>query len=859
MPDDSVIRIRQTLDLTDFKAKSAESRAIVAAQVAELKGQYAQAAIEARATLTDLAHAEKTFGAEAAAGNQKATETIEQHREMVAEARAEYARLGGEVAKAKAQLAEMDAQAKQAAASTQTVAAATTAVAGATRQAGAGFAAARVEVGAFTGNVGSLEGGMARLALQSSALGPAMREALPIAIALGFEEIVGRLVTHFRDLTEELTGLKELRETQNQAAESTHRLFLELVKAREANVKVSAEGLEGTRKLNTELSGMAPILHDIGAQHQKALREVEDWQARVHGLQLAYDQAGGVLNGFNTLRKRDMDEAAARLKEEQTYVRELEGAYQSLAERTHAAHAEIPVEAEKASLADRKAAIESVQRFEADNYQLRIENIASEAEAQRLARDNAVADARASFNRVGEVAAAEANTEATIIQDTLRRTLEANQQEYAAAVAKYDGLRALAQEKGRTGANVKPEIEGINAAEFHEQAELVKRDTEAMDAAMKSWAKDAKESGDAVTRMLADVARAQEQDSTAAREAAKKEFEERIRDIKEEAKLEIDTRRAMLDETLRTMNIDRQMSIGKAQEEIALVRQAAAEEIRIRAQEAAQLRAMGVTDAAQYKAIQDQKVQIARQAARQIEDIQRQEYQQLKQVFDEMASTFNTALNQMITHQRTFAQAAREMWNGLVMDVIKQIEKMVEQWIAQHVIMAVIHKVFAAQTAAVDTSATATKVAQNNAANVAIGLSDAAVGAAAAFASVIEALPFPANIAAAPPVAAGVYATIAGMASAGSFEHGGIIPGPVGMPTGVTAHGGEMFLGTKLSQTVQNMASSGGSTRAGATSHVRMNINPTFISRTEFSDSDIRNHSKEIARAVKNEWAQFNR
>src|SRR5580658_5446851 len=131
MPDDSVIRIRQTLDLTDFKAKSAESRAIVAAQVAELKGQYAQAAIEAHATLTDLAHAEKTFGAEAAAGNQKATETIEQHREMVAEARAEYARLGGEVAKAKAQLAEMDAQAKQAAASTQTVAAATTAVAGA--------------------------------------------------------------------------------------------------------------------------------------------------------------------------------------------------------------------------------------------------------------------------------------------------------------------------------------------------------------------------------------------------------------------------------------------------------------------------------------------------------------------------------------------------------------------------------------------------------------------------------------------------------------------------------------------------------------------------------------------------------
>ena len=123
----------------------------------------------------------------------------------------------------------------------------------------------------------------------------------------------------------------------------------------------------------------------------------------------------------------------------------------------------------------------------------------------------------------------------------------------------------------------------------------------------------------------------------------------------------------------------------------------------------------------------------------------------------------------------------------------------------------------------------------------------------------MEALPFPANVAAAPPVAAATLAQGMAFATGASFEHGGIVPGAFGAPVGVTAHGGEMYLGSRLSQTVQNMAAGGGSTRAGTTQHVRMNISPTFVVSHPLTDSDVRAHSRTIAMVVKQQMGQFNR
>ena len=53
---------------------------------------------------------------------------------------------------------------------------------------------------------------------------------------------------------------------------------------------------------------------------------------------------------------------------------------------------------------------------------------------------------------------------------------------------------------------------------------------------------------------------------------------------------------------------------------------------------------------------------------------------------------------------------------------------------------------------------------------------EAGAGAAAAFASVMEALPFPVNIAAAPAVAAATLAQIESFGSLSAFKDGGLVP-----------------------------------------------------------------------------------
>ncbi|MDE2105699.1 MAG: hypothetical protein KGL39_51200, partial [Patescibacteria group bacterium] len=794
MPADSIIRIRLVVNMVDYQASLKVAAQLADQTAQQIRNAFSSSSVSASAALQQFAAS--------------ATTSANQIRAAMNQAAAAAGAVPQAFQAAIGQLtAQLAALQQQIAALNVTLNTIPAAAARSGSAMGGAFAGARVEVGALTGNVSSLESGLARLAFSSSALGPAMREALPIAIAIGFEEILGRLVTHFRDLTEELTGLKALRDTQNEVAEASHRQFLELAKVREENVKVSAQGVEGTAKLNLELRGMAPILQDLNAEHRKAQAEVTAWQDRIHALQLAYDQAGGVLNGFNTLRKRDMDEAAARLKEELGYVRELEAAQRSLGAQTHAAQHDIGVVAEKQSLEDRKAILEAQHRMDEDNYSLSIQHIKDGAEQAKIA---------------GQV-------EQRIADDVYRYTLEADKKKYDADVAYYDGLKKLAEEKGRTGADVKPEITGYNASEMHSQAQQTKDDLAAQDVWLKALAKDAKESAEAVGRVLAQAWKNEEEAAKHAAEEGKKGLEERERLIKETAKTELEATRASLDERIRFLNEDRAMTIGKASEEIAMVRQAAAQEIQIVQQEYDRLRQLGVADQAQYEKLQQQRVEIARQTTRQIEDIQKQEYQQFQQIYNQMASTITRSLNQWIQGQKTFGQAMKELWNGLVMNVIEDIEKMAIKWVEQHTLMAAANALFHTQTAAQDTAADAVKVGQQAATNELIVQSNAGAGAAAAFASVLEALPFPANVIAAPPVAALALAQIEAFGATASLEHGGVVPGQIGTPTPVVAHGGEMYLGSKLSQTVQNLASGGGATRSGAV-HNHMSISPTFVS-----------------------------
>ena len=339
---------------------------------------------------------------------------------------------------------------------------------------------------------------------------------------------------------------------------------------------------------------------------------------------------------------------------------------------------------------------------------------------------------------------------------------------------------------------------------------------------------DGKASEQALERVLRQLTEAQQREMAAESAEARKRLEERERDMREELSFEAEMNNRALEAAIKSDN-DRvkhhQMTARQwEQAEVAAVEEWKARAIQILEQEAQQELAINGRETTEYKRLKDQEIEIAQQAANKIEQIQQQEEDKIAQTvakaWQQMSNTIFNGINQWITHQKTFAQAMVQVWNGLVMDVVKQIEQIAAKQIEQNLIMTLANKIFGTQTTADSAGSNAAKIAQNSAANVSIGTSDAAVAGAAAFASVMEALPFPDNVVAAPEVAAAASGEGMGWASAAAFETGGIMP-RTGM---VLAHEKEGILPRPLTEmllnTANNGGASGGSSQGGHTFHV---------------------------------------
>ena len=855
MPDDSIIRIRQVIDTSGLKAGMAESRAIVAQQLGEVKVLYANATLAAKAAVNDLKSAEVQLGKFAAAGSAEAAAALEGYRAKVAETAAEQVRLGGVLEATKAQFGQGVAAG---AAWRGWLAAMVLA---------RDFAAARVEAGVLTGSTGTLDMGLARLAMTSTALGPIMQAALPVAIFAAFVELMPRAVAGIEHFADALRGLEaQFRTAMDSMEESDHQIALN-IKGIEAQNKAHLIGAEGQRKLSIETAQNAAMLRLIGPMYREATRDVYgyvDAQGKhIQGyidmkekLEAFIEKAGP----WGVMYKDELDKVNKLLAESKKTLSELEPIYVRLRSEAVALPRERAAEAEKESLAMRLSGLRTLGEFERDNYAIEIERIRAGAEEVRRDRDNQIAAAQAVFDRKGELAAQIGVSETDIANRVLQATLAANKAALDAEMDRQEQIKALALERGaRTGANVQPEINEATAAELHAQTERGQRDMAAWDAAYKAWAKDAKESGDAVTRVLADVARAEMEDSRRTMEEAKKRFDQNVALIKEEARVKTDAAKADLDERLRTMNLVGGMNLRRAQQEIAIIRNTAAEEVSIEQAKLEKLKALGVATQVDYQKYQDRRVEIAREATRKILEIEKQEFEQAKKIYDQLMGDFNTALNQMITHQKTAAQAMAQMWNAMVMDIIKDIEKWIEEMIFETIIMKALQAIFG-----VPAGPDMSQAAQN----AALAKSFGELATAQVVSEAVAAVPFPLNV----PVAIAAGAAIAAAASSGgaavgqggegseggfSFQHGGVVPGPVGAPVGVTAHGGEMYLGTRLSQTVQNMAAGGGATRAGA-SNVRINVPTTFVLNHPITESDVRTHGRTIGRIAREEMQRFN-
>jgi hypothetical protein len=150
------------------------------------------------------------------------------------------------------------------------------------------------------------------------------------------------------------------------------------------------------------------------------------------------------------------------------------------------------------------------------------------------------------------------------------------------------------------------------------------------------------------------------------------------------------------------------------------------------------------------------------------------------QVSQEVTHGFNG----WIQGQESFGKAAQKVWNNILMTAITSIENIAAKWIEQHIIMAAVSKAMKlVGLGGGDDGQTEKKAAQ---ATGSIQI-DAATAAADVFAQAISQIPFPANLAAAPALAAATEAEVmafqaqataggaAAAAGGGGFAAGGYV------------------------------------------------------------------------------------
>lgn len=302
--------------------------------------------------------------------------------------------------------------------------------------------------------------------------------------------------------------------------------------------------------------------------------------------------------------------------------------------------------------------------------------------------------------------------------------------------------------------------------------------------------------------------------------------------------------------------------------------------------------AAGRKGLAEYQKLVNQKEQIDQQYDEKRKQLDNKALQDqlnnIRHYVQQVDQAFFNGVNEWILGQKKFSQAMIDAWKNIVSAVIKDIEEIAAKWIEEHIIMAAIEKILGVSGAS--------KVAAHNTENVLMATSDAAAGAGAAFASVIEALPFPVNVAVAPGVAAEVLATGLGFAAAASAETGGFIP----RDGGVMLHQGEVVVNHPVTEMLSNIAERGNayydgpqnvvpnaspnvfqppsaqqtsvsnslsnisnaiSSQTGGDNHVHVHYSPTIHSNGDQSDlkSMLSQHADHIGRIVKRQVKTFNR
>src|SRR5437879_6143269 len=160
---------------------------------------------------------------------------------------------------------------------------------------------------------------------------------------------------------------------------------------------------------------------------------------------------------------------------------------------------------------------------------------------------------------------------------------------------------------------------------------------------------------------------------------------------------------------------------------------------------------------AQQKALA-KKEELEQEYALKVKQIHTEIMEHWQQILDRQNDVLTSHLRQWALGQVTLKKAFQDTWNSIVLDLASTLAKMGLKWVEHWALVHLLHIGAKAAALSVETAQAAAKHAILASANVAEVTSDAAVAAAAGFKSAMEALPWPANMAVAPVVAASAMA-----------------------------------------------------------------------------------------------------
>jgi hypothetical protein len=243
------------------------------------------------------------------------------------------------------------------------------------------------------------------------------------------------------------------------------------------------------------------------------------------------------------------------------------------------------------------------------------------------------------------------------------------------------------------------------------------------------------------------------------------------------------------------------------QKEIRAVQDAANKQIITEEEKVRRLAALHNEEARLFEQKQREMLNAQQQAAR-------QQQQSIDQLANKWAQDFSRMTTEVLTGKQRIGTAVVQMMGQLELQMIERgIRKVVSKWGGEMLGLVTSHAAWLAKLLGIEVAGNAQQVAAGTVTATAEVGEKAAVAGASGFASVMEALPFPENIATAPGVmAAAVSATMSNLGLL-AFERGGIMPS-AGL---AMLHPKEMILDPILSQHVMQTAGGGGG--AGGNAH----------------------------------------